>query len=297
MMHTAISPASPPQLTYDAAGPLTSPALIFAGDSMTADSQMGSPPYGGVTTYTASHASWLRWLTARRFYWDAGQVFATPGFTTTQWIATHMANAVAACRAVRARGAVPIVVLRLGTNDLTTATPLSAITANFETIFSALHSAGAIVVAYLAMPRSGANVLSSGPEKTRLGLNAYLARKALTDVQRVIPFDPAPYMVDASTGAARTGYSRDGLHGTAIGYAAEAAALAPILNTLAPPVYCGQLDADDTFDAVSNPYGNRLVNGSWPDRAATRPTGRRGRWRTAGTPPCRTRPTAALRPA
>ena len=253
--------AASPQQAADAAGPLCAPTLIFAGDSMTADSQMGTPPYGGVTTYTASHVTWLRWLTGRRFYTDPGLVFGTAGFTTAQWIATHMANCVAAVVAARAKGSLPVVVLRLGTNNLTAGNTLAAITADFETILNALHAAGAVTVAYLTMPRGGANVLSATAEKVRHGLNNYLAGKARSNSQRVIPFDPIPYVVDVATGAMLAAKTRDGLHGTAQGYAAEASALAAILVSLAPPTYCGFLDVDDIFDATSNPYGSKLPNG------------------------------------
>ena len=259
MMHVAV-PAADPGQAYDAAGLLTAPTLIFAGDSMTADSQMGAPG-AGVTTYTASHVTWLRWLTARRYYWDPSLVFATAGYTAADWIAAHQANCVAAVKAARARGAPVVVVLRLGTNDAGSGRSLAAAAADFDTILGALHGAGAITIAYLIAPRTGASALSAASEKVRLGLNAYLARMGAANARKVIPFDPNPFVVDAGTGAARAGYQRDGLHGTSLGYAAEATPLAAVLNSLAPPTWSGQLDADDTFDATSNPYGNKLANG------------------------------------
>ena len=259
MMHTAI-PSSAASAASGQAGPLTAPTLIFAGDSMTADSQMGTPG-AGVTTYTASHVTWIRWLTGRRLRWDPSLVFATPGFTTGQWITIHMPPCVAACQAAKDAGSTPVVVLRLGTNDLSGGASLSALVANFETIFSALNAAGALAIAYLATPRSGANALSAASETTRQGLNGYLASKGRSNAQRVIPYDPNPFVANAAAGGARSGYQRDGLHGTAIGYAAEAQGVAAILNALAPPVFCGQTDPRDVFDAASNPGGNRLANG------------------------------------
>lgn len=115
-MHTAIG-SSAASAASGQTGPLTAPTLISAGDSMTADSQMGSPG-AGVTTYTASFVTWIRWLTGRRLRWDPSLVFATPGFTTGEWIAVHMPGCVAACWAARAQGGASVVVLRLGINDL-----------------------------------------------------------------------------------------------------------------------------------------------------------------------------------
>lgn len=258
-----------PQSTAARPGPLlTAPVLIFAGDSQTADS------YGAGATYTASHVNWLRTATRHRYAYDpATDLFATAGYTTANWITTYLSPCVSRCQSVSSSGATPVVVVRLGANDVGAGRSVADTTADLDRVVTSLHDAGALTVVYPVHPRSGSSALSTVQETRRQAVNRHIADYGRTPGLGACTVDTLSLVVDASTGAARSGYQRDGLHETGLGAEAAVKPVAALLNALAPDVLRPFLDADDVFDAVENPFGSKLVNGLFAGTTGVRSQG------------------------
>ena len=198
--------------------------LIFAGDSLTSNGQ-SITSRGDVTSYPASHMSWLRWLTGDTFRSSPSLVFAVEGYGTGDWIAGQQTACLSAVRAVASAGSTPVVILRLGADDLLQSQPAQTVIDNLRAIISALQSAGATVIAFLIGPRAG---YTDAQKQTRAAVNSYLGGRNGTP--GLLVFDPNAYTADPATGLPKQGYLRDDLHGTAVGYHAEAAPLAAMLT-------------------------------------------------------------------
>ena len=266
---------------FGAAGPLIAPTLIFAGDSEWADGWQGS---GDGTTYVGRTLYWILQKMRRRYICDLNEhLFATDGYTTSQWISTYLASCVAACQAAVAAGSVPVVLIKLGTNNVASggSSPPSfaTIQADFETIFNALYAAGAVSCPILILPRASPSALSTNGEILRNGVNGYLAAQRWSK-RRIIPIDTIKVMTNGD-GTPLSGYLVDGLHPTPLGGSVEQGPIVSVLTALSPlDVIPDFITTTDAYNATYGLYGNRIVNGS-----LTGTTGTKSNSQATGSPP------------
>jgi hypothetical protein len=242
------------------AGPIR---LFGAGDSRFAEGRQGTAPYdSGYVLHRYSAFNLAVWGLQGKAVHDARtDLFASSGCTIQQWIDTWLADLVAAVAAATN----PVVVMHLGTDSLQGAS-LPEMQGQTTQIIDALVAAGGHLVWLPESPRSGSSALSAGAEQKRLAYNAWLAAQESaygSDGLRVADYLPA-YTADgtATDATARNGLQRDDLHDTQAGAFVKAAAILAVLESY-PPIgaAAGYVGGSDTYDAGTNPGGNKLSNG------------------------------------
>lgn len=195
--------------------------VVSMGDSITSNS--GAPPIQTDRGYL----SWASMLSDSRIRW--GRPYATGGHRTGQIIADHLPQVLAAdprpgwC------------VVLAGSNDVTGDVPLTTITANLQTMYEALISAGIRPVPCTLPPNDPATT----PQRVALSsVNAWISGYAQTRGLPLIDFYGT--LADPTNGNYRTGTSSDGVHPTATGAKdmgnAIAVVLAPLVTPSVPPL-------------------------------------------------------------
>lgn len=145
-----------------------------------------------------------------------------------------------------------------GTNDVDASVPAATIQANDLTIITALQKAGKTVIVLNDMPRGDATYTGMRFSAAKLGIHFAVSRflRSLR-IPNVFVADTFSALVNpaSTTGDMIVGASRDGLHENFSGAFIMAQAIAPIVNTLVPPVNRLRGSNADLFDA-NNPKGS-----------------------------------------
>lgn len=166
----------------------------------------------------------------------------------------------------------PVVIVRLGTNDIGGALPAITPIANLTTIVRTLRAGGKIVVLVNEQPRN-------------FNMTAY-TRQQLFKLRRwissqhnpaagVYVADPYSRLVDRldANGAPVSAYFSDTLHENATGARLVAESIYDVMQRLYPVNDPLSYNNNDVFDAVENPQGNLILNGQMAGTTGTAGTG------------------------
>lgn len=221
------------------------------GDSLTADAKDDTAT--SLSWRAVRYPTWLRMLSGQRIRLTHDGVFATGGFSTTQIIATHLANAAAY--------APQLAIVLAGTNNITLGTGYAQTIADLTTIYTTMRNAGANVIAVAIPPRTAASGQPAAQTRLQGRLNRWIAEYCRSTPGMYFA-DVCTPMLDFATGyASATMISADGTHPTILGAQTMARVIADIVNVIVPARSGLFADLHDVYHATENPSGNVLVNG------------------------------------
>lgn len=266
----AAAAQSPPvPLGPSAAAPtLARPALktlVILGDSFAGNTGLAQAnlPCGTACT-TGTSGNYFTWAQIYSAYALSRPALAPysgtvtncgVGGTTTSQILANL-NCVFAA-------APDVVIYAGGTNDAATSVSCAAVTANNRAIYSALNSAGIIVIKTSVIPRTAFTTAQANLAQC---YNMEDRRYAETSgANRFFFVDLDPIAVDpaAAGWTIRSGFLRDGIHPSNIGGSAMGYAIAQVVNKIVPTWRTPLFNNGDVYDATNNPQGNLLPNGAF----------------------------------
>jgi len=219
--------------------------IAVIGDSIRADAWSS-----GLWT----HWGFLAW--ARRFLGDrvdisSSRLFAVSGTTIIQALNLQLPSALAS-------GADTLWV-GTGKNSLGSDTTGSLI-AQYKSIFSQALKNGMQVITEGVRTCSGANALTGDVLLQAVALNSWMKEYCLaTPGMKFI--DPNPVYIDYTSGNAKSGYLRDGLHDNQQSAHDYGLYVANFLSPYLPRQDQSFTWLGDVYDSVKNPRGNLLTNG------------------------------------
>jgi lysophospholipase L1-like esterase len=258
-----LHPAPPPPVAERHAQLLLFGTAISANCDQSAQNQAPCEDHCN-SNLSGSFGYWLGLYAGDRVArFSAGDCYRTNNFSTPGASISDMATperlAPVLARIVPGR---TVVVHQAGDNDLLS--DRAHVIAMLRRIWTALLDAGAIVVFPTIFPRGGEHVLAPPLIDFARQINDEAHAFAHTDGWRGFAVaDLDTIMVDRSRPGwvAREGYLQDGIHPSVVGGSAIAWEIARQIRRLVPRVVT-RSDVDTVYDAVSQPDGNLLVNGS-----------------------------------
>lgn len=196
---------------------------------------------------------WATTLSRSRVRFPLEYDYAVAG-TNTQELIDGQLSAVLACPAAG-------VVMLTGANDITTAgRSIAQSLAAYRTIFSALLTAGKLVLLFAELPQTG-SVRSMAQRGHLMAIRSYLKYNAPSEFPNVVVVDPWSDMADPSVATIGSRQSplvmrsNDHLHPGPCGAYYMGKALAAAIDTIYPPRDPLAYSNADQWDAANNPYG------------------------------------------
>lgn len=207
---------------------------------------------------------WLELISGGRFRCNVANNFGVAGNTTA--LALARINAVLADQS-------PLVIVRLGTNDIGGNLPAETPISNLTTIVQTLRAAGKLVILVNEQPRNFDMTAYKRQQLFKLRRWISTQHNPAGGVYVADPYGRLADRIDAN-GSPVAAYFSDGLHENATG-----------ARLIAESIYYGAMERlypvndplsynnNDVFDAVENPFGNLILNGQMAGTGGTAGTG------------------------
>lgn len=230
--------------------------IALLGDSIT-DNNSSLSTEGTPWLSAGGYFTWANLILGHRFE-IVGPSYADPEFGASGATAGGIATDGTTLPAVAASSADSVFVL-IGTNDCSTATVYTTITANLQIIFDAIRATGKRLIVATLLPRATAD-MSTARHLILRQVNTWIATYAIAN-RGVILIDWFPTLVDPLTGNANQIYLTDGTHPNTTGASKIGRFLADILGPLFPPLNRTS-NLGDPANLLANPWLTGAASGS-----------------------------------
>lgn len=234
-------------------------AICLCGDSITRDSQNSNQwtDWGW--------GAWFRRSLNKSYTLDKEDVFAIASMGTSHLLTVQLPQVISS--------GCGIAITMIGTNDLGSGVDIKS---NLEVFYDTLRDNGVLAIAMPILPHGAASPFSSENAAQAATINKYLYKRSQSDTN-MIYMSALQDVTDFTTGYAKAGVLRDGIHTTKVGAKIIGDKIASLFNSVfnGPDGFDYAINGN-LYNSTYNQNGNVITNPYTNGTSGTKQNGATG---------------------